>query len=52
MQRGVNVLPLQCKIETHGKLFHSLLQYSFPYVKVILEPFKCVDSEKPRLNSV
>ena len=52
MQRGVNVLPLQCKIKTHGKLFNSLLQYSFPYVKVILETFECVDSEKPRLNSV
>ena len=52
MQRGVNVLPLQCKIKTHGKLFNSLLQYSFPYVKVIPENFKCVDSENPRLNSV
>ena len=52
MQRGVNVLALQCKIKVHGKLFNSLLQYSFPYVKLILEPLKCVDSEKPRLNSV
>ena len=52
MQRDVNVISLQCKIKTHGKLFNSLLQYSFLYVKVIPETFKCVDSEKPRLNSV
>ena len=40
MQRGVNVLSLQCKIKTHGKLFNSLLEYSFSYVKVIPENFK------------
>ena len=47
MQRGVNVLLLQCKIKVHGKLFNSLLQYSFPYVKLFLEPLKCFDSENP-----
>ena len=47
MQRGVNVLPLQCKIKVHGNLFNSLLQYSFPYVKLFLEPLKCIDSENP-----
>ena len=47
MQRGVNVLPLQCKIKVHGKLFSSLLQYSFPYAKLFLEPLKCIDSENP-----
>ena len=40
MQRDVNVLSLQCKIKTHGKLFNSLLQYSFSYVKVIPETIK------------
>ena len=52
MQRGVNVLPLQRKIKVHGKLFNSLLQYSFSYVKLFLKPLKCIDSRKPRLNSV
>ena len=52
MQRDVNVLSLQCKIKTHCKLFNSLLQFSFLYVKDFPQTFKCVDSEKPRLISV
>ena len=49
MQRGVMVVSLQCKIKTHGKLFNSLLQYSFPYVKLFLKP---LNSERSRLTSV